>query len=195
LVGVAETRPDLKRRLRMELAAEHGPSALMAEIDRRLASFETSRGRVAWRQRPAFIRDLDALRELIADRLAALDAAAAVDRLWRFMDTARQVGSRYRERGSELDAVFERAGAGLGRLLAGVQPGPAAVALVESLIGNPSGWKAWLPALLALAPQGVAENALRFIAERRGAVSGWIPLVRQLADAAGDVDAYRATYT
>jgi nitrogen regulatory protein PII len=44
LVGVAETRVDLKRRLRMELAAEQGPAALVAEVDKRLGSFETSRG-------------------------------------------------------------------------------------------------------------------------------------------------------
>ena len=46
LFGVAETRADLKRRLRMELAAEHGPAALTAAIDRRLGSLETSRGQI-----------------------------------------------------------------------------------------------------------------------------------------------------
>jgi hypothetical protein len=194
LVGVAETRVDLKRRLRMELAAEQGPAALTAEIDKRLGSFETSRGQITWRQRPAFIRDLDALRQLIIERLSPLDTPAAIDRLWRFMDTARQVSSRYRERASELDDVFERAAAGLGRSLGSAPPGPAAATLVESLTANTFGWKAWLPALLAQAPRPVAEDARRFMAERRGAVPGWITLVRQLADAAADVDAYRATW-
>ena len=195
LVGVAETRVDLKRRLRMELAAEQGPAALTAEVDKRLGSFETSRGQITWRQRPAFIRDLDALRELIADRLVPLDASAAIERLFRFMDTARQVGARYRERGSELDDVFARAAADLGGLLDSAPVGPAAAALVDSLTKNPTGWRAWAPALLARAPVAVAEDALRFMAERRGAVPGWITLVRQLADAAGDVDAFTATYT
>jgi hypothetical protein len=45
LVGVAETRPDLKGRLRMELAVEQEPGHLVAEIDKRLAAFEASRGR------------------------------------------------------------------------------------------------------------------------------------------------------
>src|ERR1700743_1878396 len=96
LVGVADTRADLKRRLRMELAAEQGPAALTAEIDKRLNAFETSRGKVTWRQRPAFIRGLEALRALMADRRAPMDAPAAIERLWRFMDTAPQIGSRYR---------------------------------------------------------------------------------------------------
>lgn len=195
LVAVAETRADLKRRLRMELAAQQGPAPLAAEIDKRLNAFETSRGQITWRQRPAFIRDLDALRDLIVARLAALDVSAAIERLWRFMDTARQSERRYRERNGEMEGVYERAAADLGELLAPAAPGAAAALLVESITNNPLGWKAWLPGLLARASQPLAEEALRFMSERRGAVPGWITLIRQLADAAGDVDAYRATYT
>ena len=195
LVAVADTRADLKRRLRMELAAAQGPASLAPEIDKRLASFETSRGKVAWRQRPAFVRDLDALRGLIADRLAPLDVSGAIERLWRFMDTAQPIGRRYRERSGEMDAVFERAAWDLGGLLAAVPSGPAAEDLVDHLIRNPSGWKAWLPALLAGVPAALAGEALRSISQRGGAAPGWMTLIRQLADAAGDVDAFRATYT
>ncbi len=35
---------------------------------------------------------------------------------------------------------------------------------------------------------------MRFMSERSGAAPGWITLMRQLADAAGDVDAFHATY-
>ncbi|HTK35516.1 MAG TPA: hypothetical protein VL358_09555 [Caulobacteraceae bacterium] len=195
LVSVAETRVDLKRRLRMELAAQQGPGPLAAEIDKRLGAFETSRGQITWRARPAFIRDLDALRDLIIARLAPLDASAAIDRFWRFMDAAGQSTRRYRERNGELEAVFVRAAGDLGGLLAAAAPGPSAAALVDSLVKNPSGWKAWLPALLTNSSQALAKEALRFMSERRGAVPGWIALIRQLADAALDVDAYRATYT
>lgn len=195
LVSVAETRVDLKRRLRMELAAQQGPGPLTAEIDKRLGAFETSRGRINWRAGPAFIRDLDALRDLIAARLAPLDKAAAVDRFWRFMDAAPQSVGRYRDRNGELEGVFVRAAGDLGQLLAGQPAGAAAAALVDSLVKNPTGWKAWLPTLLDRSSVSLAEEALRFMSERRGAVPGWITLVRQLADAAGDVDAYRATYT
>jgi hypothetical protein len=91
--------------------------------------------------------------------------------------------------------VFERAAADLGRLLADMPVGPSAASLVDSLTDNPSGWKAWLPALLARARPELAADALRSMSERRGAVPGWITLIRQLADASGDVDAYSATYT
>jgi hypothetical protein len=195
LADVAGTRADLKRRLRMELAAQQGPGPLTAEIDKRLSAFETSRGRITWRARPAFIRDLDALRDLIVARLAPLDAAAAIDRLWRFMDTASQSTLRYRERNGELGAVYARAAADLGRLLGSVSAGPAAATLVERVTRNVSGWKAWLPGLLAETSVALAEDALRFMAERRGGVPGWITLIRQLADAAGDLEAFAATYT
>jgi len=195
LADVADTRVDLKRRLRMELAAQEGPGPLTVEIDKRLNAFETSRGKITWRAGPAFIRDLDALRDLIVARLAPLDVSAAVDRLWRFMDTAAQSSRRYRERNGELDAVYARAAAGLGGFLASRAAGPAAAALVESLTRNPSGWKAWLPGLLEAAPKPIAEDALRVMAEQRGAAPGWISLIRCLADAAGDLGAFRATYS
>jgi hypothetical protein len=195
LVSVAETRPDLKRRLRMELAAEQGPSALAPEIDKRLFAFETSRGKVTWRQKPAVLRDLDALRGLIVDRLAPLDRAAAADRLWRFMASARQVQTRIRERGDELDAVYARAAADLGRLLAQLDPGPAAANLIEGLASYPSGWKSWLAALLPQTSPSFAALSLKFMKERPSKAPGWIALTRQLAEAAGDVDAFRATYS
>src|ERR1700712_4745978 len=88
LLAVAETRPDLKRRLRMEVAAGQGAEHLVPQIDKRLATLETSRGQVTWRQKPAVIRDLDALREMIVERLGALDRGAALDRLWLFLKTA-----------------------------------------------------------------------------------------------------------
>src|SRR5438046_94665 len=96
LAEVAEIRPDLKRRLRMELAAEQGAEHLLVEIDKRLAAFQTSRSKVSWRQRNAFIREVEALRGLIAGRLAELDGSAALERLVALLETARRVKGRVR---------------------------------------------------------------------------------------------------
>jgi hypothetical protein len=193
LAGVAETRPDLKRRLRMELAAEQGVAPLSAEIDRRLASFETSRGQVGWRQWPAFLRDLEALRELIALRLAPLDRPGAIERLWRYLEAGRQVASRLRER-ERLDPIFAKAAGALGHLTVGAEAQPLASKLVAALSANPGGWSRWLPDLLEGADRALAALALALARERPVAAPGWIALVRQLADAAGDPDAYRETY-
>lgn len=195
LVGVAATRPEVKRRLRMELAAEQGAEHLILEIDRRLASLATSKSKVSWRQRPTFVRDLDGLRILIAERLAGLDRAAALSRLWPFMDVARRVGLRVRDRDGTLAAVFEQAAGDIGALIGQVEDERTVEALVAALAANPGPWADWLPAALRQASPGLAAAALRRISEREGATPGWMTLIRQLADAAGDLDAYRSTYT
>ena len=194
IADVAESRPDLKRRLRMELAAEAGASPLAAEIDRRLGSFETSRGHVGWRQRPAFLRDLNALRMLIGERLAPLDVFAAVERLWRLLDTAPQMNLRMRGRDGQVIEVFERAAADLGGLIQALDAGVGTDALVAAMERNPSGWAAWLPAFLNACPEAIAPQALRLMLARPVAASGRATLIRQLADAARDVDAYLATW-
>lgn len=194
LADVAETRVDLKRRLRMELAAQQGAGPLTAEIDKRLNAFETSRGQVGWRQGPAFIRDLDALRDLVAARLAPLDAPAAVDRLWRLMDSAKPLARRYRDRHGELEAVFNRTARDLGNLLATAQGGSGPEKLIKSLAINPAGWPSWLPSLLEAVPRDFAAEALRSM-EGTPTAPGRATIIRQLASAAGDIDTYASTYS
>ncbi|MDB5451929.1 MAG: hypothetical protein JWO33_507 [Caulobacteraceae bacterium] len=195
LVATAAVRPELKRRLRMELAAEQGADHLAFEIDKRLVALETSRSKVSWRQRATFVRDLDALRVLIATRLAELDAGAALDRMWLFMGSARRVGSRVRDRDGELAAVFDRAAHDIGPLLSTGDEARQASALVEAITQNPTAWGDWLPSVLTVCSPSLSEAALRRLAERCDAVVGWVGLVRQLADAAGNVDAFRATFS
>ena len=194
LAEVAETRTDLKRRLRMELAAGLGATHLVPEIDKRLAAVETSRGQVTWRQKPAFLRDVDALRGLIADRLALEDAAAASERLWRFLATAPQTTKRLRERDGALDRIYRRAAQDLGRLLADHDAHLAAHALTDAIALQPRAWEPWLRGLLAQASPAMAKIALPLALGRAEAQSGWIPIIRHLADAAGDVEAFRQTY-
>jgi hypothetical protein len=195
LAAAAETRPELKRRLRMELAAEQGAEHLAPEIDKRLASLETSRGKISWRQRANFVREVDGLRVLIVERLAGLDRTAAADRLWTFMGVARRVDARLRDRDGSLAAVFLQAAQDLGRLLAQIDGVRGAEALVNAIVQSPGSWVDWLPMVLAHADNDLAGLALRTLMRRPGAVKGWVTLVRQLADAAGDPDAYQATFT
>jgi hypothetical protein len=194
LLGVADTRPDLKRRLRMEVAAEQGAEHLAPQIDKRLATLETSRGRVTWRQKPAVIRDLDALRGLIAERLAGLDRSAGLERLWLFLETATPVGRRFQGRDEAMAAVYLRAAGDLGRLLAGQDPRMAANRLVEAIIARPQAWAEWLTATLEHAPREVAQIALEQVRVRQERAAGLLTVVRHLADAAGDVEAFRESY-
>lgn len=195
LVQAAASQPDLKRRLRMELAAEQGADHLVVEIDRRLASLDASRGKVSWRKRASFVGDLDILRSLIADRLAALDPTSALDRMWAFMDLARRLGLRVRDRDGALAETFARGAGDIGELAARSDPTQVALSLVDALARDPNSWIDWLPRLTATAPRPVLEAALALLRVREGDVSGWGELTRVLADAVGDAGAYRATFS
>jgi hypothetical protein len=191
LLDLAATRPELKRRLRMELAAEQGGEHLAAEIDKRLTSLQGAKGRLSWRTRPTFVRDLDVLRGLIAERLAGLDRAGALQRMWSFMALHRRTAARMRDRDGSLEAVFERAAGDLGRLI-----GPdAGLAFVEACADDPSAWADWTPFVLPTAPAGFAASALPLALAARTARPGWATIVRRLADAAGDIDAFRSTFS
>jgi hypothetical protein len=171
LVQAADSRPDLKRRLRMELAAEQGADHLVVEIDKRLVSLETSRSKVSWRKRASFVGDLDLLRSLIVDRLAGLDATLALDRMWVFMDLARRLGVRVRDRDGPLGQVFERAAGDIGGLTGRADPTQAAAALAEAIGRDPRGWSAWLPSLTASAPRPTVEAALSLLRAREDGLS------------------------
>jgi hypothetical protein len=195
LVSAAATRPELKRRLRMELAAEQGADHLVVEIDKRLGSLTTSRGKISWRQRPSFVRDFDALRVLIVERLAALDKPMALDRLWSFLDLAPRLATRLRDRDGELAAVFALAAAEIGELLRQVDADAGADALASALAKQPAAWAIWLPVALPNTPSDVVQRALVTRVARSGATAAWLPLVRLLADAAGDIETYRASFS
>lgn len=195
LVEVADTRTDLKRRLRMELAAGLGATHLVPEIDKRLAALETSRSQVTWRQKPAFLRDLDAVRALIAERLGAQEADAALERLWRFLATYPQTSGRLRERDESFEAIYQRAAGDLGARLASHDPHLAANALVDVAAAAPKAWSSWMPHVAAQIPKTMASLALTLAQERAVAAPGWSLVVRHLADATGDVAAWRDTHS
>jgi hypothetical protein len=176
----------------MELAAAQGADHLAVEVDKRLTSLETLTSKVSWRQRPAFLRDLDALRELIADRMASLDHAAGLDRMWRFMAIAPNVAARVRDKHGQLDVLFLRAAEDLAGLVGQASCVDSAAPLLVAVEKNPRGWRDWLPVVLRTAPDGLAASTLRSITGRQ--MPEQVALVRRLADAAGDVDAYRASF-
>lgn len=194
LADVAQSRPELKRRLRMELAAEQGAEHLVVEIDRRLATLASSRSRVSWRQRGAFVRDLRALRDLITGRLAELDGPAARDRLFQLLELAPHIRTRVRDADGQVAEAFAQAAGDLARLAQGADVERLADTLAEHLARAPGDWARWLP----LAIEGRADLAtavLRRLSDHPGFAVGWLPSLRILADASGNVDAYRATFT
>jgi hypothetical protein len=109
------------------------------------------------------------------------------------MATAMAVGGRFSDADDTVEAIYRQAASDLGRLLTHADAQIAARGLIEAATANPRGWSRWISALLAHSPAQVAKLALDQ-AQRHGPSAGWIPIVRHLADAAGDVAAYRETY-
>jgi hypothetical protein len=79
LVDLAETDAEVKRRLRLELAAQVGGDTIAAEISKRITSLRNARSFIDWQKRRDFVKDLDLQRAMIADRVAQTRAALALN--------------------------------------------------------------------------------------------------------------------
>lgn len=59
LVELADGDAEVKRRLRLELAAQAGGDSIAAEIGKRISALRSARSFVDWQKRRDFVRDLD----------------------------------------------------------------------------------------------------------------------------------------
>ncbi len=198
LMELGDSQPNLKRRLRMELAAAVGPADLAAEIDKRLTALATSKARVSWRKRGELVLDLHVLRRMIAERLGAQDPAAAFVRLWAFLDLAEDLGLRVKDPKGELAPVFLEAAADIA-VLGEAAPKAAmatAPALADILLRAKATWAAWLAVALPALGRPFARAVLDAVNRERQARPALSPsgqVLRALADKAGDVDAFIET--
>lgn len=198
LLELGDSQPNLKRRLRMELAAEVGAEDLAVEIDKRLLMIAGSRARISWRKRGELVVDLHGLRRMIGGRLGDLDAAMGMARLVAFLDLAEDLELRAKDPKGELAAVFQAAAQDLGAL-AGRSP-PAGEAMVEELadilVRARPAWSAWLAAALPGLGEAFAGKLLAAINSRCEARPAFRPssqVLRVVADVAGDADAFIET--
>jgi hypothetical protein len=114
--------------------------------------------------------------------------------MWQFLETSTPVGRRFQGHDEAAAGVYLHAANDLGRLLAGHDPRMAANQLVDAIAARPQAWAEWLPATLAHTPIALAQIALEQVRARQQKAAGWLPVIRHLADAAGDVEAFRETY-
>ncbi|CAL1690499.1 hypothetical protein MMB232_00624 [Brevundimonas subvibrioides] len=182
----------LKRRLKLELAAEVGSADLAAEIDRRFTALASSRTRVSWRKRPELLRDLTVHRRMIADRLLPVEPALALDRLMAWFDLYPGLAGRVKDPKGELALLYFEAAADLAG--AANAAGPAGIApLVEALQTRQSEWSNWIGRAAPDFRSEIAQALLDSTLEGRAAPTGRLALVvRKLADRCGDVMAWAA---
>lgn len=182
---------DLKRRLRMELAAEVGAPDLALELDKRLTTLATSRARVSWRKRPELIADLQTLRRMIVERLAPMDARLALDRLVAWFDLYPLLAARVKDPKGELTLVFDGATADLGSLASSAGADVAGPVLIEALSTRLTEWASWVGRGAGAFSPAMAGRLLTGLTQGRPRPTGRLALVvRKLADRAGDLDAW-----
>lgn len=191
LFEAASADPGLKRRLRMELAAEIGAADLAFEIDKRLTALATSRARVSWRKRPALLNDLQSLRRIIVERLAPQDAKLALDRLVAWFDLYPALNARVSDARGELPLLFDAATADLGVVASAAGLDAAAPVLGEALSTRLNPWASWVGrGAQSLSPE-LAQRLLVDLTLGKPRPTGRLALVvRKLADRSGDLDAW-----
>lgn len=186
---------NLKRKLKLELAAEVGPVDLALEIDKRLAALAASRTRVSWRKRPELLADLDVHRRAIVDRLAAMDSKAALACLIAWFDLKPGLDGRVKDPRGEVSLLFLEAADDLALIASAVGPDHAAPLLAEAIETRLSEWAVWIGrAAPGLSPP-LARRLLDLLTTGRARPGGRRALVvRKLADSAGDALAWASTW-
>ena len=202
LVELADGDAEVKRRLRLELAAQAGGDSIAAEIGKRITALRSARSFVDWQKRRDFVRDLDLQRAMIADRVAPTRADLALDLMWRFLDLAEPVINRVDDSTGSVGDVFRSACEDLGAIAVRAKPDPAVLAdrVFTALLANDYGvYDGLVPVMLpALGDVGAAHLTSRLLADRSraGGRNGRADAVRRalqdIADGQADVDAYIA---
>lgn len=128
LMEVAKQDAPTARRLRLELAAEHAPGQVAADVRKRLAQIGRSSSFADRRKVREIAIDLDTQRRAIIDRVAVIDAIEALELMWRLLDLAPAVHDRSDDSDGEIGNVFAAACSDLGPLAERARPDPADLA-------------------------------------------------------------------
>ena len=103
------TNAPFRKKANAALAGVKGADAVAALVDRRLAALERARSMLAWEKEKEFAADLAATVDAIVKELAAADAALAIERLLRFIDTHAIVFERIDDSSGRIQDVYWRA--------------------------------------------------------------------------------------
>lgn len=194
LIEAGAGNANLKRRLRLELAAAVGPAVLALEIDKRITALAAARTRVSWRKRGELIEDLDAHRRMIVERLAPDAPGEALAVLVRWFDLYPGLAARVKDTKGELVVGFETAAPDLFTLTETAGE-TAARELTDALRRRPQDYGRWI----AAADDAVGPDLARSFLASLDAATRKTPagrnLVRRLADKAEDLDLWLSLIT
>jgi len=109
LLEVSTGSADIKRRLRLELSHDIGPTELGRDVRKRLVTLRRSTSFVGWRKRKALIKDLQTLVDMIIGKIGPTDPTLAFDLLWQFLELAPSVHERTDDSRGDIGDVFRGA--------------------------------------------------------------------------------------
>lgn len=206
LVDLAADDAEVKRRLRLELAAQAGGDAIAAEIGKRITALRKARSFVDWQKRREFVKDLDLQRAMIVDRVAPTHADLALNLMWRFIDLAEPVINRVDDSDGSVGDVFRTACEDLGTIATAARPDPIGLAdqVFTALLGNDYGVfdgvvAVMIPALGAAGTARLKSRLVQALADRSRKADGreWRAsavrrALQDIADSQADTDGYIA---
>ena len=96
----------IKRRLRMELAAASGSANVAREVTKRLSAIAKARSFVEWPKVKELRADLELQQRTIAEQVAKIDAAEALELMWRFLALANSVLNRCDDSSGVVGDIF-----------------------------------------------------------------------------------------
>ena len=167
LMEFAERDAGLKRRLRLELTAAKEPESLAGEVRKRLGQISRARSFADWHQVRELREELDSQRQTIADQVAKIDGADALDLMWRFMELSGSVYERCDDSSGLIGDVFRAACWNLGPLAQMAKSDPVALADRVFTALNDNGFGQYDCLVEALAPvlgkAGLDHLKARFI--------------------------------
>jgi hypothetical protein len=207
VLALADGNAEVKRRVRLELAAASGGDTIAAEIGKRLATLRSSRSFVDWEKRRDLVKDLDTQRAMIVERVAESRPDLALELMWRFMDLAEPVLNRVDDSNGTVGDVFRQACQDLGAIAAKAKPDPVTLAdqMFAAVVDNGFGVFDGLVTLMfpVMGKAGIAHlkarltKALQERTKQKDEKRDFDALVlrsalQAVADGEGDVDAYIA---
>lgn len=171
LIELGEGDAGIKRRLKLELAANLGPEAAEREIAKRLATIGRSRSYVEWHSTKALAADLDQQRKAIVGQIAKASPALALDLMWRFLGLADSIFARCDDSNGTIGAVFRTAVGDLGPIALAAKVGPEVLAgdVFTQLKASDYGHRDELIATLAPALGSDGLNTLKRLVGAYGA--------------------------
>jgi hypothetical protein len=168
LLEISEGDATAKRRLRLELAAKAAPKTVAKAVRKRLAEIDRAGGFVDRHAMRRFAADLEAQRRAIVDRVAKIDAAQALDLMWRFIDLADGVNERVDDSNGVLSDIFRTACRDLGALAQAAKPDAIDLADRAFAALNDNGYGQYDGLIETLAPvlgaKGLDHLKARFVA-------------------------------